>query len=396
MIQINERTSNKRNKLLFNALAIFFSFFFCSLFQLNCGSQEASESMIKSVPIIAVQEEQWDFGEISVKEIPSHNFLVKNDGNGLLIIKRIWVACESCVDVNISKKEILPQESAELKVSINSLNMRGHFTKRIYIKSNDPDHPQISVTVSGFIKKEEQSFTDKKPQNYSDTTVNQNMDPFTKGMSHFIKAEYDEAIPEFEKAIELKPNDTEGYYYLGQSYLQQGINEYNNKNIFKAYNLYRKANKVAEQVIPLYEQMIKEDPKDLNILLKLGYIYEVKSLVPFINEYDEALKYYLRALDLETVNKHKNTGYFINLNARIGIIYFQMEDYSEALSYLEQSMQTNQSGIGVEVYYYLGLAYDKIDEKEKALEYLLKVEELSPQSDFAREAQKKIEELVKD
>jgi len=68
-------------------------------------------------------------------------------------------------------------------------------------------------------------------------------------MSYFGKGEYDKAVIEFEKSIELDENHTESYYYLGQCYLQKGIREYYNKNIFKAYSLYRKANKISEQVI---------------------------------------------------------------------------------------------------------------------------------------------------
>ncbi|GAH76728.1 unnamed protein product, partial [marine sediment metagenome] len=86
----------------------------------------------------------------------------------------------------------------------------------------------------------------------------QSQAPFMVGMSYFSRGEYDKAIIEFEKSIELDASDTESYYYLGQCYLQKGIIEYNNKNILKAYSLYRQANKLAEQVIPQYEQIIED------------------------------------------------------------------------------------------------------------------------------------------
>ncbi len=49
-----------------------------------------------------------------------------------------------------------------------------------------------------------------------------------------------------------------------------------------------------------------------------------------------------------------------------------------------------------EVIYYLGLSYDKIGEKEKALTSFTKVLELAPQSDFAREAEKELKKINKD
>ncbi|MBA3061737.1 MAG: tetratricopeptide repeat protein, partial [Atribacteria sp.] len=50
----------------------------------------------------------------------------------------------------------------------------------------------------------------------------------------------------------------------------------------------------------------------------------------------------------------------------------------------------------VEAYYYLGLSYDKIGEKEKAREYFSRVIESAPQSEFAREAEKELKKINKD
>ena len=218
--------------------------------------------------------------------------------------------------------------------------------------------------------------------------------PFVAGMSYFGQGEYDKAIIEFEKSIELDANHTDSYYYLGQCYLQKGILEYNNQHILKAYSFYRKSYEISEKVIPQYEQIIKDNPEDLNSYLKLGNIYEIRSMVPFINEYDQALSYYLKALDLkENSSSPRNTGIYIYLNTRVGSIYFQKKNYSEAIKYLEQAEKMSSGS--VEVYYYLGMSYDKIGEKEKALTSFTKVLELAPQSEFAREAEKELKKINK-
>jgi len=178
--------------------------------------------------------------------------------------------------------------------------------------------------------------------------------------------------------------------------LQKGIIEYNNKNIFKAYSLYRKANKFAEQVIPQYEKIIEENPADLNSYLKLGYIYEVRSIVPFVNDYDKALIYYLKALDLSIATSPSpagNTGIVIYLNTRVGYIYYEEKKYSQAIEYLESAIK--MSSHNAEAYYYLGLSYDKIGEIEKARQLLSHVIELVPQSEFAQEAEKKLKKINK-
>lgn len=340
-----------------------------------------------SGPSIYFLEESWDFGYIPPDELPTHIFKFENIGNEVLIIKGAKVDCESCIDPIISPKELNPGEVGELKVTVNSLDMKGRFTKRIYVESNDPINPQVVIVVSGFILPQSQPQIKPQPQT-----------PFRIGLSYFSQGEYDKAIPEFEKSIELDPNHTESFYYLGQCYLQKGIIEYNNKNIFKAYSLYRKANEIAEQAIHLYKKNIEEDPTDLDSYLKLGYIYEIRSLVPFNDEYDKALDYYLKALDVigllenssssTSSTRYNYRGTRISLNFKVGYLYFEKKKYSQAIEYLEKAEKI--SPLNIEVNYYLGLSYDKIGEKEEAQKFLSRVIELAPQSEYAQEAEKKL------
>ena len=345
-------------------------------------------------PSIYFPEDSWDFGEITPDELPTHIFKLENIGDEILIIKEAKVSCESCVGPLISTKELNPGDSAELKITVNSLDMIGRFTKLIYVESNDPANPRVVVTVSGFIKEKEKNESVESAVQTQPQTQPQTQTPFKIGISYFSKGEYDEAIIEFEKSIESDPDHTESYYYLGQCYLQKGIIEYSNKNILKAYSLYRKANEISEQVIPKYEKIIEDNPEDLNSYLRLGYIYEVRSIIPFINDYDKALEYYLKALALDAVSESKNKGIYVYLNTRAGSIYYQMKDYPQAIEHLESTIKMSHQN--VEAYYYLGLSYDKIGETEKAQEFLSRVLELAPQSEFAREAEKELKKINKD
>ncbi|MBA7498619.1 Cell division coordinator CpoB [subsurface metagenome] len=386
---------NRKNRIFsLIIMCIAFSLFFALMAQFLPLSTITTIALGSSGPSIYFPEDSWDFGEITPDELPTHIFKFKNIGDEVLIIKGTKVSCESCIDPLISTKELNPGEEGELKITVNSLDMIGRFTKQVYVESNDPVNPRAAVTVSGFIKEKNESVVQIQPQPKPQPQP-QPQTPFRIGMSYFGKGEYDKAIIEFEKSIELDENHTESYYYLGQCYLQKGIIEYNNKNIFKAYSLYRKANKFAEQVIPQYEKIIEDNPRDLNSYLRLGYIYEVRSIVPFINDYDKALEYYLKALDLETGSSPPagNTGIIIYLNVRIGYVYFEKKKYSQAIEYLE--MAEKMSPQNVEVAYYLGLSYDKIGEIEKAREFLSRVIEFAPQSEFAQEAEKKLKKINK-
>ncbi len=383
-----KNNTGKKNRIFSLIIYIAFSLFFILIAQILPSHSNMTIALAGSGPSIYFPEDSWDFGEITPDELPTHIFKYENMGDEVLIIKGTKVNCESCIDPIISTRELNPGEIGELKITVNSLDMIGRFTKRIYVESNDPVNPQAVITVSGFIKEKDKPAAQIQPQPQPQTS-------FRVGISYFGQGEYDKAIIEFEKSIELDENHTESYYYLGQCYLQKGIIEYNNKNIFKAYSLYQKANKIAEQVIPQYEKIIENNPEDLNSYLRLGYIYEVRSIVPFINDYDKALEYYLKALDLATSSSSAgNTGIIIYLNTRVGCIYFEKKKYSQAIEYLESAVK--MSSHNVEAYYYLGLSYDKIGEKEKAREYLSRVIEFAPQSEFAQEAEKKLRKINKD
>ena len=381
-----KNNAGKKKRIFSLIIYITFSLFFILIAQILPTHSNTTIALASSGPSIYFPEDYWDFGEITPDELPTHIFKFKNMGDEVLIIKGTRVSCESCIDPLISIKELNPGEEGELEITVNSLDMIGRFTKRVYVESNDPVNPRVAVTVSGFIKEKNESVVQPQPQPQT---------PFRIGMSYFGKGEYDKAIIEFEKSIELDENHIESYYYLGQCYLQKGIIEYNNKNIFKAYSLYRKSNKIAEQVIPKYEKIIEDNPEDLNSYLRLGYIYEVRSIVPFINDYDKAQEYYLKALDLTTSSSPvRNTGIIIYLNTRIGYIYFEEKKYSQAIEYLEGAVKMSLQN--VEAAYYLGLSYDKIGEKEKAQEHLSRVIELAPQSEYAREAEKELKKINKE
>lgn len=384
-----KHNTGKKNKIFSLMIYIAFSLLFIIIVQVLPLFGATPIALASSGPSIYFLEDSWDFGEITPDELPTHIFEFKNIGDEVLIIKEAKVSCESCIESLISTKELNPGDSAELKITVNSLDMIGRFTKRIYVESNDPVNSRVVIIVSGFIKEKNEPTAKVQPNPQPQTH-------FVIGKSYFSQGEYDKAIIEFEKAIELDENHTESYYYyLGQCYLQKGIIEYNNKNILKAYSFYRKANKLAEQVIPQYEQTIEDNPEDLNSYLKLGYIYETRSIVPFINEYNKALKYYSKALDLIKASPSSagNTEINIYLNTRIGYIYFEKKNYSQAIEYLEKAKEMSPQN--VEVAYYLGLSYDKIGEEKKAREYLSRVIELAPQSEFAQEAEKKLKKINK-
>ncbi|MCJ7789741.1 MAG: DUF1573 domain-containing protein, partial [Candidatus Atribacteria bacterium] len=155
---------NKKNKIFSLIIYIAFSLFFILIAQILPSHNNTTIALADSGPSIYFLEDSWDFGEISPDELPTHIFEFENMGDELLIIKRVKVSCESCIDPVISAQELNPGEVGKLKITVNSLDMIGRFTKRIYVESNDPVNPQVAIIVSGFIIENKESTAQFQPQ----------------------------------------------------------------------------------------------------------------------------------------------------------------------------------------------------------------------------------------
>jgi len=97
-------------------------------------------------PRILVSEEEWDFGKVTQGEKPTHIFIVKNGGEGDLIIEGVKESC-ACIEVSISITRIQPGESAELKVSYDTTDYVGKDEKHFHIYSNDSQVPDKRINL---------------------------------------------------------------------------------------------------------------------------------------------------------------------------------------------------------------------------------------------------------
>lgn len=110
------------------------------------NSSNAIQNNSGPQPRILVSEEEWDFGKVIQGEKPTHIFIVKNEGEGDLIIEGVKESC-ACIEASISTNRIKPGESAELKVSYDTTDYVGKDEKHIHIYSNDPQEPDKWISL---------------------------------------------------------------------------------------------------------------------------------------------------------------------------------------------------------------------------------------------------------
>ncbi len=203
-----------------------------------------------------------------------------------------------------------------------------------------------------------------------------------QGKQLFWEQKYDEAIKQLEECMEDDSDNPEIYYYIAQAYFQQGQQATQNRSPLRAYRYYRQAYQVSDTAIEKYQQQIEENPEDdhTNQYLQLAYIYQIRGLIPGVEEYQKALDIYQKLLD---ENPHMISVYY-----NMGWIYYQQEDYQNTidtyLKYLESGIKSDF------VYYHLGLSYDKIGERQKAEYYFELILEEFPETEIADRARKEL------
>ena len=202
------------------------------------------------------------------------------------------------------------------------------------------------------------------------------------GMELYFEQKYDEAINQLEQCISEDPDNPEIYYYIGQSYFQQGQQAARKNDVIKATKYFRQAYPVSDTAIEKYAKRIEESPDEdhTNDYLQLAYIYQIRSLIPGIDEYQKALAIYEQLLTEKP--------YLTYAHYQMGWIYFQKKDYQSAIdSFLAYLESGHRSAFAC---YHLGLSYAKIGEKEKAEHYFRFILNEFPDSEMAQFARKEL------
>ncbi len=101
-------------------------------------------------PKVSVQQLQYDFGNIAQGTIVKHQFLISNAGGAQLDLSDVQASC-GCTVTNLNKKVVDPGDAAELNVQFDSNHKMGTQEKYIYVHTNDPDIPVLTLRLTGDI-----------------------------------------------------------------------------------------------------------------------------------------------------------------------------------------------------------------------------------------------------
>jgi tetratricopeptide (TPR) repeat protein len=203
------------------------------------------------------------------------------------------------------------------------------------------------------------------------------------GSSLFAQGNYDKLLRVMEQAQKTLPNDFRFYLLQGLALTRIGKQEDAVKPLEKAYELNPKdLNTIStlaltldglhryQQSDHLYEEGLKREPKSALLLNNFSYSLAERGL-----QLQRSLEMSKQAITAEPDNPAYLDTY--------GWIFFKMEKIEEAAKYIEKSVATGKASS--EVHEHLGDVYQKLGQKEKALEFWKKALEMDPKNETVKE-----------
>lgn len=97
-------------------------------------------------PELKFDNESHEFGDIQSGTAVSITFTFANDGDEPLTIEKVKTSC-GCTVAKLEKRTYQPGEKGTLEVTLNAKRLLGHIQKRVHVISNDPDRPDVRLTV---------------------------------------------------------------------------------------------------------------------------------------------------------------------------------------------------------------------------------------------------------
>jgi len=110
-----------------------------------------------SPPRIVVEPVSQDLGEVPQKPLEL-TYTVRNEGGSPLRIEKVSTSCD-CTKAAMERDTIPPGDSAALRVTLDPTedNLYGDLLRVIYLRSNDPDNPEVEAEFRVTIRKPEGS-----------------------------------------------------------------------------------------------------------------------------------------------------------------------------------------------------------------------------------------------
>lgn len=107
----------------------------------------AAVSATAQPKIEAVGGTTLDMGNVYAGESVQKIAIIKNTGTDTLRIADVKAQC-GCTATLMSEKILAPNDTGKLSITFNTAGQNGHRSKQVYVMSNDPANPKLTITFS--------------------------------------------------------------------------------------------------------------------------------------------------------------------------------------------------------------------------------------------------------
>jgi len=233
----------------------------------------------------------------------------------------------------------------------------------------EPDYYQVLCEKEGFVPKSEQirvhinEITDttmklSSLQEQIEVKVIPGKEEAQKAYRFYQEGKYEEALAEYNAALEKNPEEISNYYNLGVTYMALGKNE---------------------EAIEAFQKTIEFDPENFLALKFLGQLYARENDTP------QAEIYLVQAAGLSP----NDPELFFNL----GVLRMNAANYPAAIEAFQKAIDCDEEY--VDAYYQLGLLYINQNKAEKASAVFQKFLEFSLDDPRASNVRKILEMIGK-
>ena len=148
-----KQTQRYNYHTLFSSYSSWFIFFVLILLLSSCASVKSIIPAGRpSVAHAVFENPVYDFGFAGPEQEIIHTFNFTNTGSVPLLIDNVSADC-GCSASLVSEKEMPPGSKCEILVQCQTMRYEGKQEKHVIVYSNDPETPEIELTIKGIIKR---------------------------------------------------------------------------------------------------------------------------------------------------------------------------------------------------------------------------------------------------
>jgi phosphohistidine swiveling domain-containing protein len=101
---------------------------------------------LKKAPKFTIDRILHDFGDIGHNDSSITHFILTNKGKSDLIIRKAKPSC-NCVNLELESMVIKPKQKIKMKVDYTSFNVVGFDIRGITLITNDPEKPEVNISI---------------------------------------------------------------------------------------------------------------------------------------------------------------------------------------------------------------------------------------------------------